>query len=85
MPTTLKLVYAYKEFDAQDFEGENIKAAKKEIEQSLDMVNKAFENLFDSMFQDEAMDISSDISVLKTMLKQEGLMGSDFRKEKDDE
>jgi len=85
MPTTLKLVYAYKEFDAQDIEGENIKAAKKEIEQSLDMVNKAFENLFDSMFQDEAMDISSDISVLKTMLKQEGLMGSDFRKEKDDE
>ena len=85
MPTTLKLVCAYKEFDAQDIQGDTIKTAKDEIEHSLDMVNEAFENLFDSLFQDEAMDISSDISVLKTMLKQEGLMGSDFRKEKKDE
>lgn len=85
MPTTLKLVCAYKEFDAQDIQGDTIKTAKDEIEHSLDMVNEAFENLFDSLFQDEAMDISSDISVLKTMLKQEGLMGSDFRKEKEDE
>ena len=85
MPTTLKLVYAYKEFDAQDIQGDTINNAKEEIEHSLDMVNQAFENLFDSLFQEEAMDISSDISVLKTMLKQEGLMGSDFRKEKVDE
>lgn len=85
MPTTLKLVCVYKEFDAQDIQGDTIKTAKDEIEHSLDMVNEAFENLFDSLFQDEAMDISSDISVLKTMLKQEGLMGSDFRKEKKDE
>lgn len=82
MPTTLKLVNAYKEFDAQPIQGENIIKSKKEIESTLDTINEAFVNLFDSLFEDVAMDISTDISVLQTMLAQEGLTGRDFDKEK---
>ena len=41
-------------------------------------MNLAFENLLDQLFSDEALDVSSDISVLETMLKQEGLTGSEF-------
>lgn len=33
----------------------------------------AFEKLLDSIFEDTAMDVSSDISVLNTVLAQEGL------------
>ena len=62
-------------------EGDNIKTAKKEIENTLDTINQAFENLLDSFFRDTAWDVSTDISVLKTMLAQEGLTGGkDFQK-----
>ena len=51
---------------------------KKEIEDTLDTLNIAFEKLLDDLFQETAWDVSSDISVLKTMLAQEGLTKNDF-------
>ena len=48
-------------------------ALRKEIEDTLDTINAAFEKLLDDLFQTTAWDISSDISVLQTMLAQEGL------------
>lgn len=80
MPTTLKLVKSYVEFESQPVQGENITKSKEEIIRALDTVNTAFANLLDSLFADDALDISSDISTLETMLKQEGLTGSDFTK-----
>lgn len=80
MPTTLKLVKSYEEFETQPVQGENISKAKEEIERALDTINTAFENLLDSLFADDALDVSTDISTLETMLKQEGLTGSDFAK-----
>lgn len=78
LPTTKKLLDTYCEMDKQQIQGQNIENTKKEIENALDTVNTAFENLLDSLFQDVAWDISSDISVLNTMLAQEGLTGKDF-------
>ena len=80
LPTTLKLLDAYREFDYQPVGGENIATAKKEIEETLDTINHAFENLFDGLFEDVAMDVSTDISVLETMLAQEGLAQKSFKK-----
>ena len=82
MPTTLKLVETYEELDGNASSGENVTKAKLEIEKTLDTINQAFENLYDSLFANCAVDISSDISVLKTMLQQEGLTGKDFTPEK---
>lgn len=79
LPTTKKLLDAYCEMDAQPISGQNIDNTKKEIEASLDTINKAFENLLDSFFEETAWDISSDITVLQTMLAQEGLTGKDFQ------
>lgn len=79
LPTTLKLVKAYKEFDSQTIQGDNITTAKREIENTLDTINDAFEKLLDSLFEDVAMEVSTDISVLNTLLAQEGLMKSDFK------
>ena len=47
--------------------------SKQEIEKTMDTLNTAFEKLLDELFQDTAWDLSSDISVLNTMLAQEGL------------
>ena len=73
LPTTKKLLSAYVELDKQDTVGENIQQTKKEIDTAMDTINLAFENLLDSLFQDMAWDISSDISVMKTMMAQDGL------------
>ena len=73
LPMTVKLLDAYAEMDAQSVQGENILASKREIEETLDTLNLAFEKLMDDLFEDTALDISSDISVLKTLLAQEGL------------
>lgn len=78
LPITRKLVDAYRDLDAQPVDGQNIRKTKKEIEDSLDTINTAFENLLDSFFQDTAWDIASDISVLHTMMAQDGLMKKDF-------
>ena len=78
LPTTVKLLKAYEEMDAQPVQGPNIMNSKKEIEDTLDTINQAFENLLDSFFEDVAWDISSDITVLHTMLAQEGLTDSEF-------
>lgn len=80
LPTTRKLVDAYRELDQETIISENMAKTKKEIEDTLDTINEAFENLLDSFFEERAMDISSDISVLQTMLAQEGLTGKDFRR-----
>ena len=73
LPTTMKLLKAYEELDKQEVQGENITTAKQEIENTLDTINTAFENLLDSLFEDTAWDVATDISVLQTMLAQEGL------------
>lgn len=80
LPMTVKLLDAYEEMDRMPVQGENIQSSKKEIEDTLDTLNQAFEKLLDYVFQDTAWDVSSDISVLHTLLAQEGLTDDDFAK-----
>ena len=51
LPTTMKLLNAYEELDKQGLEGENIKTAKREIENTLYTINVALENLLDSFYK----------------------------------
>lgn len=73
LPMTVKLLNAYAEMDKQPIQGETIRSSKQEIEATLDTLNTAFERLLDSVFKETALDVSSDISVLQTLLAQEGL------------
>lgn len=80
LPTTKKLLDAYCELDEQPVPGENIETTKQEIAATLDTLNNAFAKLLDDLFEEKAWDISSDISVLNTMLAQEGLTEGAFDK-----
>jgi len=82
LPMTVKLLSAYADMDAQPIQGETIRNSKQEIEDTLDTLNQAFEKLLDSLFADTALDVSSDISVLQTLLAQEGLTGDDITRMK---
>ncbi|MBD7915263.1 5-bromo-4-chloroindolyl phosphate hydrolysis family protein [Clostridium sp. Sa3CUN1] len=80
LPITIKLINSYEDLNKQVVQGDNIKNAKIEIENSIDLIEIAFENLLDDLFEDVVLDISTDISVLKTLFKQEGLTEEDFKK-----
>ena len=82
LPMTVKLLNAYADMDAQPVRGETIDGSKREIEATLDTLNLAFEKLLDDLFRDTAMDVSSDISVLNTLLAQEGLTEDELTKMK---
>ena len=80
LPTTQKLLEAYRDLDKQNLDVKNISDTKREIETTVDTINRAFEGFLDDLFRDRAWDIQSDISVLNTMLKQDGYLKSDFEK-----
>lgn len=74
LPTTLKLVTAYEQFDQLSVQGEDVLSAKREIENTIDTINDAFGELLNKLFADTAMDVTTDAQVLKTMLAKEGLV-----------
>ena len=79
LPTTLKLVDAYREYDSKPLQTESVTNAKHEIESILDTINGAFENLLEELYQDDLLDITTDISALGTILAQDGLTNSDLK------
>lgn len=77
LPTTLKILNTYAELDRQRVSGENINATKKRIEGMMDKVVEGFELQLDKLYENEMLDISSDISVMESMLSQDGLSAND--------
>lgn len=78
LPTTDKLLKAYVDLENQPA-GPNVEKTKKDIEDSMDTIIGAYEKLLDSMFENLSWDVASDISVMKTMMKQDGLAGDGIR------
>ena len=81
LPTSLKILNAYDRMDATGVSGENIDATKGRVAGIMDTIAAAFEKQLDSLFGEEALDISTDISVLETMLTREGLAGEKMEAE----
>ncbi len=80
LPTTLKLLNSYQRLASQSVKGENITSTMFNIAGMMHTVATAFEKQLDSLFTDEAMDISADISVFETLLRQEGFAGEEEQK-----
>ena len=74
LPTTKKLLEAYRDLDSQKLDLSNIEQTKREIETAVDNINEAFEKFLDELFREKAWDIQSDISALHTILKQDGYL-----------
>lgn len=84
LPTTLKLLREYQRYDEMDVAVPSVIKAKKEISDTLDTVNLAFENLLESLYHDDTLDVKTDIKVLQAMLQQEGLTGGAFELDAED-
>ena len=73
VPTTLKLLNAYDRMGSQGVSGENISGTMERVENMMGTIVTAFERQLDGLFGDQALDISTDITVLENMMAREGL------------
>lgn len=79
LPTTLKLLDSYAQLESTEGSGENITQTKKSIESTMDSIIHGFEHQLDELYKDDALDIQSDIEVMKTMMNREiSSAASDF-------
>ncbi len=81
LPTTLKLLNTYDRMGAVGVDGENIGGTMDKIESMMDTVVTAFHRQLDALFGDEALDISTDITVMENLLAREGLGGTQINVE----
>jgi hypothetical protein len=78
LPTTIKLLQTYDLMGRLDDGGSNVKDTMTRINDILDTTLEGYKKQLDALFQNEALDIETDIEVLKSLLKKEGLAGRDF-------
>ena len=71
LPTTLKLLENYADFEETGVSGENLSQAKSRIEATMDSIVVGFEHQLDELYRTDAMDIDSDIRVMETMLRRD--------------
>ena len=84
LPTTLKLLNAYDRASSTGISGENVDATKAKVEGMMRTIVSAFEKQLDALYGSEALDISTDITVLETMMAREGLAGEQLKAEPED-
>ena len=78
LPMTVKVVTSYRDFENERVPSKQLEESKKEIRETLDKVITAFEALREKIFQEEVLDVSTDLDVLEAMMSQEGLINDEL-------
>lgn len=73
LPTTLKALEHYARLEAQGIETASIREAKQKINHMLDELADGYEKQLDRLFENDVIDISADIEVMRQMLRKDGL------------
>ena len=81
LPTTLKLLNAYDRMSGAGVSGENIDTTLAKVEGMMRTIVSAFEKQLDALYGADALDISTDITVLENMMAREGLTGDPLKAE----
>ena len=77
-PTTLKLLDSYADFEEKGYQGDKLSQTKGRIEVTMDTIISAYRKQQDNLYLPDTLDVDTDIDVLETMLKRDGLSESDF-------
>lgn len=80
LPETISLLTSYEQFEEHTFTGDNLKAAKSDIEDILEKLVTGFEKQLDLLYADDFLDVSSNTDVLETMMSKDGLSGDELRR-----
>ena len=78
LPMTMKVVTSYRDFENEKISSEQLEESKREIRETLDKVITAFTALREKMFQEDVLDVSTDLDVLEAMMSQEGLIENEL-------
>ena len=78
LPTTLKALESYARLEAQGIETAAIKQAKHKINLALDELADGYERQLDKLFEDDVVDITADIDVMRKMLHKDGLQADEI-------
>ena len=73
LPKTIKILESYSRFEQSGSSGENVRAAMQDVEAVLDVLIASFEKQLDMLYMDEALDITTEIDALESMLAGDGL------------
>ena len=73
LPEVIKLMTTYASMEKNGVKGENADQILAELRRNAATTAKAFENQLDALYSAEAMDISTDIEVLDSILKSQNL------------
>lgn len=79
LPTTLKMLTGYRRLMERGVGGREANATKERIETAMEVVLGAFRKQLETLFQNDMLDITTDIDVLEAMLRQDSLLGSNFK------
>ena len=80
LPMTIKVVTAYRDFENERVPSGQLEESKHEIKVTLNKVIEAFVALREKLFQEDILDVSTDLDVLETMMSQEGLLKDELHK-----
>lgn len=75
LPTTIKLLKAYADFESHEVSVENVEKSMQSIKNSVGMITSSFEKLLNSIYEDDLIDITSDIDVYEKMVSIDGYKG----------
>ena len=73
LPDAVNILQQYATLARQGVKGENADQIEADLRRNADTTAAAFENLLDALYSAEAMDISTDIEVLDSILKSQNL------------
>ncbi len=77
LPKTFSILESYARMERMGVEGGNIGSAMKDVEDIMDKLVQGFEKQLDALFDSEALDVTTDVSVLENMMTMEGLSDLD--------
>lgn len=83
MPTTLKMLEGYRKMDERQVAGKEAQATRAQIREAMSTVLKAFDKQLNALYQDDMLDLSTDIDVMETMLRQDGLIDSGMKQQQE--
>ena len=78
LPMTIKVVMSYRDFENETVPSEQLEEGKKEIKETLEKVINAFVTLREKLFQEDVLDVTTDLDVLEAMMAQEGLIDDEL-------
>lgn len=77
LPEVVQILQTYVKMKQTGAKGQNVSELTGKVEENAEMMARAFERQLDSLYLNEMLDITTDITVLETMMKGDGLTNED--------